>query len=51
MIFTGLKVGVLELQGDFAEHSSMMRRCGANVVPVRLPKVGKLSPIYFLSTV
>mmetsp|Transcript_7040 Transcript_7040/g.21454 ORF Transcript_7040/g.21454 Transcript_7040/m.21454 type:complete len:204 (+) Transcript_7040:89-700(+) len=30
-----LKIGVLELQGDFAEHSSMLRRLGVQVVPVR----------------
>lgn len=37
--FKGLTIGVLELQGDFAEHTSMLRRCGAgNVVGIRLPE-------------
>lgn len=34
--FTHLTVGVLELQGDFAEHTAMLRRCGVgNVIGVR----------------
>lgn len=37
--FAKLTIGVLELQGDFAEHTSMLRRCGAGkVVGVRLPQ-------------
>lgn len=36
--FSNLTIGVLELQGDFAEHTAMLRRCGAGkVVGVRLP--------------
>lgn len=32
-----LRIGVLELQGDFAEHTDMLRRCGAGqVVGIRL---------------
>lgn len=34
---TALRVGVLALQGDFAEHSAMLRRLGAEVVEVRHP--------------
>jgi pyridoxal 5'-phosphate synthase pdxT subunit len=35
----GLIVGVLELQGDFAEHTAMLRLCGVQaVVSVRQPK-------------
>lgn len=34
---SALKVGVLALQGDFAEHSAMLRRLGAEVVAVRQP--------------
>lgn len=31
-------IGVLELQGDFAEHNAMLRQCGAeNIKGVRLP--------------
>lgn len=34
--FSTLSVGVLELQGDFAEHTAMLRRCGVGkVVGVR----------------
>lgn len=34
--FEDICVGVLELQGDFAEHTAMLRRCGAgNVVGIR----------------
>jgi len=32
-----MKVGVLALQGDFAEHQAMLARLGAEVVQVRLP--------------
>lgn len=36
MLISDLRVGVLELHGDFAEHTSMLHRCGAtNTVPVR----------------
>lgn len=28
MSFSDLRVGVLELHGDFAEHTAMLRRCG-----------------------
>jgi len=31
------RVGVLALQGDFAEHRQMLQRLGAEVVEVRLP--------------
>src|SRR6266508_4531929 len=33
-----LKVGVLALQGDFAEHADVLRRLGATPVEVRLPR-------------
>mmetsp|Transcript_37342 Transcript_37342/g.91525 ORF Transcript_37342/g.91525 Transcript_37342/m.91525 type:complete len:220 (-) Transcript_37342:194-853(-) len=33
-----LVVGVLELQGDFAEHTAMLRRCGVETRAVRLPE-------------
>ena len=33
-----MKIGVLALQGDFAEHISMLKRIGAQAVEVRLPK-------------
>lgn len=32
------KIGVLALQGDFAEHAAVLRRLGAIVVEVRLPE-------------
>ena len=32
-----MRIGVLALQGDFAEHIAMARRAGAEVIPVRLP--------------
>lgn len=32
-----MKIGVLALQGDFAEHVAMLRRIGAEAVEVRLP--------------
>ena len=32
-----MKVGVLALQGDVAEHSSALADCGAHVVEVRVP--------------
>lgn len=35
--FQSLTIGVLELQGDFAEHTAMLRRCGTGkVVGVRV---------------
>jgi len=33
-----MKIGVLALQGDFAEHIPMLKQIGANTVEVRLPK-------------
>ena len=33
-----MKIGVLALQGDFAEHILMLKRLGAQGVEVRLPK-------------
>jgi pyridoxal 5'-phosphate synthase pdxT subunit len=33
-----VKIGVLALQGNFREHAAMLRRLGADVVEVRLPK-------------
>ncbi len=33
-----MKIGVLALQGDFAEHLAMLRRIGADAVEVRLPR-------------
>lgn len=33
-----MKLGVLALQGDFAEHQVMLEKLGAEVVQVRLPK-------------
>jgi 5'-phosphate synthase pdxT subunit len=33
-----MKIGVLALQGDFAEHISMLRRMGVEAVEVRLPR-------------
>lgn len=33
-----MKIGVLALQGDFAEHAAMLRRVGATVSEVRLPR-------------
>lgn len=32
-----MKIGVLALQGDFAEHLTMLRQIGAQAVEVRLP--------------
>src|SRR4030042_1308957 len=32
-----MRVGILALQGDFAEHSTMLKRLGVSVVEVRLP--------------
>ena len=32
------KIGVLAVQGNFREHAAMLRRLGAEVVEVRLPK-------------
>ncbi len=32
-----MRVGILALQGDFAEHGAMLRRLGVSVVEVRLP--------------
>lgn len=33
-----MKIGVLALQGDFAEHTAMLKSIGAQGVEVRLPK-------------
>ena len=33
-----MRIGILALQGDFAEHSVMLRRLGVTVVEVRLPE-------------
>ena len=33
-----MKIGVLALQGDFAEHVSMLKRIGVDTAEVRLPK-------------
>ena len=33
-----MRVGVLALQGDFAEHLAMLEKLGAEAVPVRLPE-------------
>jgi pyridoxal 5'-phosphate synthase pdxT subunit len=33
-----MKIGVLALQGDFAEHLAMLRRIGAEGLEVRLPR-------------
>jgi 5'-phosphate synthase pdxT subunit len=33
-----MKIGVLALQGDFAEHMTMLRRIGADAAEVRLPE-------------
>lgn len=33
-----MKIGVLALQGDFAEHISMLKRIGAETAEVRMPK-------------
>jgi len=33
-----MKIGVLALQGDFAEHIAILRRIGAETAEVRLPK-------------
>lgn len=36
--FASLTIGVLELQGDFAEHTAMLRRCGVGtVIGIRQP--------------
>lgn len=33
-----MRIGILALQGDFAEHREMLRRLGVTVVEVRLPE-------------
>ena len=33
-----MKIGVLALQGDFAEHMAVLRRLGAEALEVRLPR-------------
>ena len=33
-----MKIGVLALQGDFAEHITMLKRIGVETAEVRLPK-------------
>lgn len=36
--YSGVTIGVLELQGDFAEHTAMLRACGVGrVVGIRQP--------------
>jgi len=35
---TTVKVGVLAVQGDFAEHIAVLKRLGMNTVDVRLPR-------------
>ena len=35
--FSGLRIGVLALQGAFAEHVRMVRACGACAEEVRKP--------------
>ena len=35
---SGLKTGVLALQGDFAEHLAVLKRLGSETVEVRLPR-------------
>ena len=35
---TSLKIGVLAVQGAFAEHINVLRQLGVEAVPVRLPK-------------
>jgi 5'-phosphate synthase pdxT subunit len=38
VVFHPMKIGVLALQGDFAEHQVMLESLGAQVVQVRLPE-------------
>ena len=33
-----MQIGILALQGDFAEHEAMLRHLGVTVIQVRLPK-------------
>ena len=33
-----MKIGVLALQGDFKEHTEMLKKCNADAVEVRLPE-------------
>ena len=33
-----MKIGVLAIQGDFAEHIVMLKRLGAETIEVRLPE-------------
>lgn len=33
-----MRIGILALQGDFAEHSVMLKRLGVTVIEVRLPE-------------
>lgn len=33
-----MRIGILALQGDYAEHSGMLKRLGVTVVEVRLPE-------------
>ncbi|MCQ3952512.1 MAG: pyridoxal 5'-phosphate synthase glutaminase subunit PdxT, partial [Chloroflexi bacterium] len=33
-----MKIGVLALQGDFAEHVSMLKKLGVETAEVRLPE-------------
>jgi len=32
-----VRIGVIALQGDFAEHIAVLSRCGVDALPVRLP--------------
>ncbi|MBE9515328.1 MAG: pyridoxal 5'-phosphate synthase glutaminase subunit PdxT, partial [Chloroflexi bacterium] len=32
-----MRIGVIALQGDFAEHTAVLSRCGVDALPVRLP--------------
>jgi len=40
---TGVSIGVLALQGDFAEHAAVLERLGVDAVEVRLPD--QLAPL------
>jgi len=33
-----MKIGVLALQGDFAEHCTVLRRIGVETTEIRLPR-------------
>lgn len=34
----GMRIGVLSLQGDVKEHISMLRKCGAEAIEIKLPE-------------